>query len=775
MNLMRAMKKWPIHVQLSLGVTLLLTVLSSLFTYDLVQKQERVIQDHYQEEAISTLRALSLLSANNILERDFAGLNETVHLADNHTDFLFSMIHLPNGKILMHSDPSKIGKFLTDERSKNYLNIRKGHFTVADTNAYLDMASPIVSNNTVIGFSRVAIDKNEGIKTVHELIQKSVLYITVSVFIVFLFSYFLTKLISNQLSQLISLARKIESGERDSRASLEAENEVGTLAKVFNSMLDSLQKDEQQLQESHLKLQKSEERFGLAIKISNDGLWDWDIITGEMYASPRCKEMLGYSENELMSGKNWVNIIHPDDVESHKEDMSQYLSGLKPFYSRKHRMRHKDGHYVWIFCRGAALKNDEGVFYRMVGMHTDITQELKVEAEKENLYNQLRQSQKMEAVGQLTGGIAHDFNNILAGIIGFTDLGLKRKNLDEKSLAHLFQISKLANRARELVRQMMIFSRGGDPDPKIVFISDTVDESLALLKPVLTNGIVITSPKTKLRPKIKIDQVQLQQVIMNLVINSRDAMKEAQGEINVEVNFTDCRREICSSCSHTFEGKWVELSIKDNGAGIEENVLKKIFEPFFSTKAPGKGTGMGLSMVHGIVHRHSGHIVVKSVPGKGTTFKIYFPEAQADEVVEVETKKNICQLESSKKRVLVVDDEDFIREFTAEFLEERGIEVFTAENGKAALEIIKNDERGFDLIISDYTMPEMDGIKLIENIRKILPNQLVILSSGNIDVALERDFKHLNINAVLVKPYDIDEAMDIISGLWSSISYSRAA
>lgn len=769
MNVIKKMKRWSIHIQLSLGVTILLTILSGLFTYDLLLKQQQVIQSHYHQRAVSTLDALALISANNLLERNFAGLTEAVHLAENHKDFLFSMIHLPDGRILMHSDSSKIGKYLTDKRSKSYLANQKDFFTVAETDTYLDVASPIISNGKVIGFARLAIDKSEGNKASIDLIKKSVLYISVSAVIVFLFSYSLTKLISNQLTQLISLARRVENGDRNSRAILDAENEVGTLAKVFNSMLDSLQREEEQLQ-------KSEERFDLAMKVSNDGLWDWNLESGKMYASPRCKSMLGYSDEEMQTSNDWLHIIHPDDVQAHKEAMAQYLAGEIPAYSRKHRMRHKDGHYIWIHCRGAAHKNEAGIYHRMIGIHTDITQQLKDEAEKENLYNQLRQSQKMEAVGQLTGGIAHDFNNILTGIIGFTDLGLKRKAQDEKMRAHLLHISKLANRAKELVKQMMIFSRGGDPDPKTVAVNEVVSESLTLLRPMLTNGVNVSFREDHKNPKIKIDPIQLQQIVMNLVINSRDAMKDAQGEIQISLETTECKKELCSSCLHSFEGKWVKLSVCDNGSGIDEKTLKKIFEPFFTTKPVGKGTGMGLSMVHGIVHRHKGHIVVESIPGKGTKFKMYFPEELVDQLLfEKANDEKECTIPSYKQRVLVVDDEDFIRDFTSEFLGARGFEVVTADSGKKALEMLSKDKLGFDLIISDYTMPDMDGIKLIENIRKTLPNQLVILSSGNIDVSLERDFKHLNINAILLKPYDINEAMEVISGLLSTVTRLKAA
>lgn len=558
MNLVSKIKSWPFHLHLSIGVTILLTIFSVVFTSDLIHKQKQMIETNYHEEAVLTLKALKLISAHRLLLRDFAGLSEAEQLVADHKDFLFSMIHLPDGKILMHSEEDKIGKYLIDPKSQSYFAKTDQSITVMESETYLDMASPIISKNYTIGFARVAIDKSPGMKIIADLKMKCVIYTIVAMLIIFSFSYAFTKLISNKLFQLISLARRVESGDRSSRAQIDSHNEVGKLASVFNSMLDSLQREEQQLQES-------EERFHLAIEVSNDGLWDWNLITNTVYASPRCKEMLGYSGDELMSAEQWKVLIHPDDYEAYAREFSAYLAGEIKTFSHKQRMRHKDGSYRWIFCRGPAHKDASGALVRMIGMNSDITLQLKAEEEKENLYNQLRQAQKMEAVGQLTGGIAHDFNNILTGILGFAEMGLKRKNLDEKTLAAFVQISKFSHWARELVKQMMIFSRGGDPDPKIINVSRIVEESMTMLRPVVTNGIGISASFEEENAMIKIDPVQLQQVIMNLVINARDAMKDGHGEIKLSVNIFEEKNHICSSCGHSFAGRWVELVISDNG------------------------------------------------------------------------------------------------------------------------------------------------------------------------------------------------------------------
>jgi signal transduction histidine kinase/ActR/RegA family two-component response regulator len=486
--------------------------------------------------------------------------------------------------------------------------------------------------------------------------------------------------------------------------------------------------------------------------------------------------MLGLSEGDIEPNVNgWISKLHPDDLEFAQSELRKHFEGHSALYECEHRLIHKDGHYVWTLGRGIGVRDNECKVVRIVGTQTDLTIQKNAEIEKERIYNQLRQSQKMEAIGQLTGGIAHDFNNILAGIIGFTDLGLKRPNQDEKTIGYLYQVSKLALRARDLIRQMLIFSRGGDPDPKIVDMVEVIEDSIKLIEPIVSNDFKIIKNYNDVRPSIKIDPIQLQQIVMNLAINARDAMIGSHGGINLSLKKGHFNNESCSSCGHKINGEWVQLSISDNGSGISPDSIKKIFEPFFSTKPPSKGTGMGLSMVHGIIHRHHGHIVVKSEVGKGCDFQLFFPESASKEIISIVPNELRNKEVFLKKRILVVDDEDFIRNFVSEFLMDVGYECVEAINGKEALEIMNQDQLGFDLVITDFTMPEMTGIELIENIRKNWPNQLIILSSGNIDIALERDYKHLKIDAVMVKPYEIDEALEVIHNLLQAYDKKQVA
>jgi PAS domain S-box-containing protein len=781
MNILDKFKNTSLKIHLIVGITLIHGLLISLYTYDLTLKQKESINQNSNDKVASIANTFSASNITTVLVRDYAGLNEAINNLKHFSELTYTFVYLPNGKILSHSNNNLVGKYLSDKDSLMTLNssIKTTH-TVINNDIFIDVASPIIYKKEIIAWVRVGFDKSNSNEIIHKIIIKGCIYTFISLILGFIFSYWIANLITHQLNHLISLAKKVEEGDLNVRSSLQSKNEVGQLSNVLNSMIDRLKNEKEELVISRELLLKSEERFELAMKGSKDAVWDYNVTTGEVYFSPRWIEMLGISpDNILPSVDEWVKRVHPDDIERAQKELTNHALGLTTHYECEHRLMHSDGYYIWTIGRGIGVKDSNNLISRIVGTQSDISIQKKAEEEKDKIYDQLRQSQKMEAIGHLTGGIAHDFNNILTGIIGFTDLSQKRPNQDEKTIGYLYQVSKLALRARDLIRQMLIFSRGGDPEPRIISAKEIILESIHLIEPIVTKDFKMNTIFNHFNPSIKIDPIQLQQIIMNLAINARDAMVGSHGEINIHLNNKNCSdeniEESCSSCGHKIQGQWVQISIADNGTGISDDTIKKIFEPFFSTKPPSKGTGMGLSMVHGILHRHHGHIVVKSEKGVGTEFKLFLPESQPEDVTqiipfEIKTLKPL-----NKKRILVVDDEDFIRGFVTEFLLDVGYECVEAVNGLEALNIMNQDQIGFDLVITDYTMPEMTGIELIENIRKNWPNQPIILSSGNIDIALEREYKHLKIDAIMVKPYEIDDALEIVDNLLRAYSKSLVA
>ena len=377
----------------------------------------------------------------------------------------------------------------------------------------------------------------------------------------------------------------------------------------------------------------------------------------------------------------------------------------------------------------------------------------------------LQQAQKMEAIGQLTGGIAHDFNNILASIMGYSQLASEQFSSGNAQLGHyLHTINNASERARDMISNMLAFSRHRSRNPQLTRADKVLEETLALLAPTIPSSINLTFDCAQNLAAIMLDPTQLQQVVMNLVINSRDALY-GKGNINITLDIRENTVQHCNSCFAKFSGSFLKLTVKDDGPGIPDQNLARIFEPFFTTKSSEKGSGMGLSVIHGIVHAHGGHIKVGSIPYQQTAISLYFPY-QAGEVAEKQAKENKSELQASSladKTILIVDDEPLVADFLASYLSYHHFEVITAENGRMALE--KLNEHCIDLIITDQTMPEMTGIELSQAVRGLFPHLPIILSSGYSDEVGEHNFHKFGINLFLKKPSKTEELIHAINKL----------
>ncbi|MCU0289936.1 MAG: response regulator [Acidobacteria bacterium] len=389
---------------------------------------------------------------------------------------------------------------------------------------------------------------------------------------------------------------------------------------------------------------------------------------------------------------------------------------------------------------------------------TDITELKKIEEECKMLTDQLLHSRKMEAIGSLAGGIAHDFNNILGAIHGYTELAVNELEKGNHVRVNLEYVLSAAGRAKELVRQILAFSRKADEEKKIIYLSHIINEALRLLRSSLPTTIELrTRIEERLTP-IMADPTRMLQVIMNLCANAGYAMRENGGileialeEIVLNTNLIDMKE--------LEPGKYQRLLISDTGYGMDIETKKKIFEPYFTTKKEGEGTGMGLSLVQGIVKSHNGEIIVESEPGKGTSFYIYLPVSDIMEEPVVESLKPI---QGGNERILLVDDEWTLVEMGKQMLERFGYSVDIKTSSPGALEVFSADPTAYDLIITDQTMPVMTGIQLSQEIRQIRPDIPVILCTGFSEIIDEENFKSRGIDAFIMKPIVMREIAAII-------------
>lgn len=374
-------KFWTASIrrQLMLGIALIHAVLMTIFVYDLVERQRDFLHQQSIDQARSLVHSLAASSTSWILANDVIGLEEVLSSQSNYPTLEYAMVISPSGRVLGHTDKNKTGLYLTDKVSKNLLDNARLQILV-DNNRLVDIAAPVIANDALIGWARVALSQKRISEGLNVVTLNGVMYTIIAIAVGTLFAYFMARGLTAGLDQLLTIADDITHGQRHVRASIDRHDELGQLARDFNQMLDTLNENEFKIWLAQEKLSESEERFNLAMEGTNDGLWDWDINSNAVYYSPRWKQMLGYSEEEITESRDeWACRVHPDDrpyVEQHVKD---YLEGIIDHYEQTLRMRHRNGEYRWHMERGIAVRSDDGSAYRLVGTSTDITEQKEVE------------------------------------------------------------------------------------------------------------------------------------------------------------------------------------------------------------------------------------------------------------------------------------------------------------------------------------------------------------------------------------------------------------
>jgi PAS domain S-box-containing protein len=395
----------------------------------------------------------------------------------------------------------------------------------------------------------------------------------------------------------------------------------------------------------------------------------------------------------------------------------------------------------------------EGGTPHVLAVARDITARKRAEAARREFEARLAQSRKMEALGQLAGGVAHDFNNILAGILGFADV-IRKSTPDPAAAGFSSEIVQAATRARDLIRQILMFSRRQPAERRPVRLAEVTREALRLVFGTAPAAVRIEARLSDDAPYILGDPTQLHQVVMNLCTNAVQAMGDSGGMLEIAVEEVDVSPEFARRHPPLREGKCVCLTIIDSGPGMPQAVLDRLFEPFFTTKAPGVGTGLGLSVVHGVVQNHEGAIVVESRPGDGTTFAVFLPAVMAPGRPGKESVMD-KPVPAAGRRILFVDDEASIARLAQVMLRSLGHTATTFGKPADGLAALRADPRAFDLVITDLTMPGMTGVDLARGIREVREDIPIILSSGYADEVPEETLKSLGIVQVLPKPFQM--------------------
>jgi PAS domain S-box-containing protein len=496
-------------------------------------------------------------------------------------------------------------------------------------------------------------------------------------------------------------------------------------------------------------LRASEEQYRSIFNAAADALVLRDGEARVVDVNPAFLEISGYTRDEVINANRWI-FAGPEQAALAAEMHRRVIAGESVQFEVEGQR--KDGSRFVVEMRAVPI------LYRgkphALGMARDITQ-------RKALESRLRQAQRMEALGHLTGGVAHDFNNLLAAIMGYIVLASEREAAtgDAKLAGYLDQALASSRQARDLIQQMLTFSRGQRGSPRPLALAAAVTESLKLLRSSLPSSLEIETVLDE-TPAVMLDPVQLDQVLLNLSINARDAMA-GLGRIEVGLRATALREKaVCASCRKRFRGQFAELSVADSGPGIAPHVLERMFEPFFTTKEVGRGSGMGLATVHGIVHEHQGHILVESAPGAGARFRIFLPML-AGEVAAPRAEKPSRKAKAALRgRVLVVDDERPVAAFMRELLASWGLEAAAVTSPLDVLERISREPP--DLVILDHTMPGITGMSLAREIAAARPGLPVVMCTGNAE-RLERDeLDAAGVRVVLQKPVEPDALYSLL-------------
>jgi len=789
-NIITSIGKWfkrhSIRARLIVFLTLLVGIVSvSIYLYFPSRLKEQAI-DSISDKANSIARMIAYDTTSTLVFSDKKDMDEILKNAKQNHDLHYLVIHKADGKIFY--------EYKIENAHKANYNKPKHKNPITYDQSVFRASYPIIHKGKKIGELYIGLS----LEDLHQMIYKSKKATAVVSLIIFLLGgllvFFTSTLITKPLDKMIETIEKISHGDLSHRVPFLSDDELGNLAQSFNLMIDNLESYstelnrindclEDEVEERTKKLQveinerklaqealsESEKKYRRLVDNSLVGIYiahDYKIIFCNRrfvsifgYENPY--EIIGKNLKELIAREYW-NLINLDDPGTAPIPTQTQRCELKGF--------RKDGTFFDIEMLQTYFIHREKTVFE--GILIDITARKTAEEESRNLEEQLRQSQKMESLGTLAGGIAHDFNNILSAIVGYTELSLRLLNEDSKLKSHITRIMDASIRARDLVKQILAFSRKSAMECTHIHLEEIVKETLQLMQSTLPVTIEIQTAFDENDKPIFANRSEIHQVVMNLCSNAGHAMKEQGGILRVELSETRIQSEVLG-LKGLAPGLYRRLTIRDTGIGIPQDVLGRIFEPYFTTKKSGEGTGMGLSVVHGIIKRYKGEISVYSEPGKGTTFNVYFPVADTYDL-----REEAVGLDSAlggTERILLVDDDPVLSQLGKEILSEYGYNVSNCLNAIEALELFSAQPGQFDLIITDQSMPKMTGIQLAEKIQKIAPQVPIILCSGFIDAVKEETIKKYGIDAFLMKPIIKNDLAHLIRKVLSTSKQPKTA
>ena len=730
-----------------------------------------VLRDESTSERDALLRhgrsAASMIAQNSeygIYTEDKRSLQTIIESIANDPDLAYLFILNAEERVLQYkvANDSQLGiPALFHTRGTGQAALRQETFVnQGDGKEYIDILVPVVSETIqkdalgfaavgeqglqprIVGYVHLGLTQDGLRRRMHAFFLSMLLVTSFLVALSITIAIFIARRIVSPVKELKLAAQDIAEGKLDRRIAITTRDEIADLGRAFNDMGEQLQLYYEQAEKhtgeltaavqrmgreiverkrTEEALRESEKKYRVLFEESKDVIFISDLEPRFLDINRAGVQLLGYSSKQELLAIDLGRDLYADPVENLK--IQQRLQEQGVLSDHEVVLRRKNGERLDVLMTAEAVFDAWGVMTTYRGVFHDVT-------EKRTLEQQLVQSQKMEAVGRLAGGIAHDFNNILSAIIGFSHLALMKLPDSHPAVEHVKIIADAGERAAELTRQLLAFSRKQVLEIKVVNLNSIIENLARMLGRMVGETVALNLELQRPLGNILADTGQMEQVLMNLLVNARDAMPSG-GRIAIAT------AEQCLA-GHEEQnigaGRYAVLSFADTGTGMPPEVQARIFEPFFTTKGTGKGTGLGLSTVYGIVKQHNGHITVRSGPGKGTTFTLYFP--LVDQAVEKPEQRKSAAPMGGTETVLVVDDEPSIRQLLRETLEPMGYRVLEASSGVEAAQCSDAFRETIDLLVTDVVMPGMNGMRLAEILRQRRDGIKVIFISGYADEAM---------------------------------------
>ncbi len=551
----------------------------------------------------------------------------------------------------------------------------------------------------------------------------SVMFVTgiIITLLVGLIGVLIARTIARPVHEMQAFVETIIDGDLNQTVDIDSRDEIGQLARAFNIMTTRLRETLEGLHKSERFLNDIIENIPNMIIVKDAEKLHY------VRFNKAGEDLLGY-DREVFLGKSDLDIYPKEKAEKQVAEERAIVTSRQLVDIREERILTTSQGERVLHTKKLPILDKTGLPQYLLSISEDITEYLQADEERKRLVTQLEHSQRLEAVGRLAGGVAHDFNNILTGIIGYSEMLMPSLSENHEDYEDLLEIHKAAKRAAALTSQLLAFSRKQIIHPKVVDINDLIKDLGGMLKPLIGEDISYTFRPGEEIGHVKVDPGQMEQVLVNLAVNARDAMPSG-GKLVIETDRVIIGEENQEHNRDAVPGEYVRLLVRDTGCGMDDNTCEHLFEPFFTTKEKGSGTGLGLSTVYGILKQNQGFITVSSSIGQGSIFKAHFP-AVYDEVEGADSSKTEAELSSGDETIMLVEDENIVRTLTSKVLQSHGYTVLSASDGESAMAICREHKDEIDLLLTDVVLPGMNGLALLGKIRDILPDLKVIFMSG---------------------------------------------